>query len=1440
MNVGIKNAERERLTGKNVKMNFFDVDGNLYCYEVSIDKYLGEGTSSICYEVTVKKSNQGIGQKRVLKQFYPDPRLYEIDAKLEGMHLEIKGYSEKPEESQNMELTRLGKLFESTFKKQIELSNRRELEGVVVKPDVFYFDGATKYILYESDYGRSLEVENFCSTEDFIDKMYELAFDLQQLHQQGILYMDLRPENVLLSGNGKVKLFDFDASIDKESIQDIHIEDGSIRYAADIPGLIAPEIRPDKLCREFEQNKRFMLHERVDIYAFGAIMMSYFLHRYPTAEDCEKAFFRSELLELFNERLRGELTEKEEQLLSDIIWKCIQKDIGIHGRYNQTEKLVEDLRKLKQMIHMPDSKRQKVYKKVGGRLQAAYVMDRYPLSGYRRKTEEKEWILDSLIIGDDPIGRDFFSNIVACSQMLDTRIRIRLALPSADKIMEEYIEKWPLLIKTTEIYLNDEHIDKESFSKKNEKNHEQIVQIPFAEICFYEWKAGESPVNLYSGLEKREEISWIVMCGSQVEKNLEMAQELAGEICSNESKFIAYLDERGDGYDLRKPEKHYKNIVLFPFSDNDKYSLKEKEFEKGIRKQAKMLHKYYMKEWNERANAAEVWRDFSSEAYNINSSLCGVLSIPYKLESLHIKTTGSEAAAEYRENVLNKKNPRAEKNLNRMIYLEHRRWMCFMLTEGYDKPSREELEQYAFQGDNDQRNKRDKLHPCICDCGIENGIQLEFFSHDNWEKQNFIKIAEKKGLILDDLDIMSVEFHQLCNRKIHQMREDGIFEIAFSKLEKVMKKGNFLIKDEELLDALKTVLKKMLDNESNSDSLWRKICGIFMETISERKNDSKSQQKNVLNAFSELKSLMKIVSERNLYHDYKSSDRTILEILPLLLIYDQPIRRIYKPVGEKTWQNVVSSIIIEPEQLYLYTDEKGLINEEEIKNFLVNERGIKVDTIQIKSMEELENIKMSQNTVKSVLDITGLSPEETYYIAKLKNLKNIPVIIFQDGKIQSISGESEADYYKVLRRHITVSETFQLYHAKIHSEDEQNYMLGLASNYENIWAAYIQMNSFKYKVLVDTLNYIESRHYWKLDKGKYAEDVIAFKRGRVSGKLLRDTGIDRLLSDLAREGWIEKEYFFPEVNKIGTVLVKTTFSNVAKSLTKMFQKVEQEPYMHKFIYIKTEREPITGKPLPEENYYIYDDTLLVNEVLKDEIIISDKKDQKKEILKKALNCLKNQEGKLSEYMVIDSYQNEASALIEDVPGQPSYFRIRFVYYNRATKACFMKEGNILEAYVYYSVWKDTLVDDVKLNVGFTWDAEKSEEALEKGAITNEIDLVCSRNMQTFFISCKQAMPKTEHLQEIKYFADYFGVDGKAILITSNWGTSGKLNANAAKLLSERSRKMHIYYIDRQMIGDDIRNMKQGNLSKYLQNIFDRKVKWNSLNTGTIEELEDFN
>lgn len=1425
MNVGIKKAVREKLTGKNVKMLFYDVDGNPYHYDVSIDKYLGEGTSSISYEVTVKKDKHGIGSKRVLKQFYPDPRLYELDTEMDGLHLEIKGYSEDREESQNKELTRLGELFERTYAKQLELSNRKDLEGVVVKPDMCYFNGATKYVLYEADYGKSLDVTSFRTIEDFVNMMYDLAFDLQRLHSQEILYMDLKPENILLSGNGNVKLFDFDSSIDKKNLKDVHIED--IRYAADIPELIAPEIRPAELSGEFEQNKGLILQERVDIYAFGAIMLSYFLHRYPTSADCEREGFRDELKGGFSSRFRGELTEGEQELLSNIIWRCIQKNIGIRKRYNQTEELVADLNELKRAMIAPDIKRQKVYNKVGGRLQAAYVMDAYPLSGYRKRKTDKSWILDALIIGDEPIGEDFFSNILACSQMLDTTLRIRLAVTSARKEMEEYISRWPLLIKSTDIYLNDEYIEPTSFLKETDTACKQIVKIPFAEICFYDWEYPNDPVSLYTSLEHHEDISWIVMCDSQIDKNLEMSERLAKVIDNNDEKvFIAYLDERGDGFDLRKSDKQFTNIKLFPFSDNDKYSLSEKEFETGIKKQARLLHKYYMKEWNERADKKAVWRDFSSDAYNINSSLCSVLSIPYKLESIFIRTTGEAAAAEYKKDVLDETNPLAKKKINRLIYLEHRRWMCFMLTEGYDKPSEQELEQYAFQKGNNQRNKKDKLHSCICDCGVDNGIQLDHFSHESWENPNFEDYARAKGMTLDDLDIMSVNLHQLCDRRIRQMRAAGVYKIAFAKLEKGLKEGTYSPIEEELLSSLKIILKKMLDNESNVNSLWEKICSEFEETIIRKEKSLKIHSENILKAFRELVDLMRIVTERNKYHDYKSSDRTILEVLPLLLIADHPIRRIYKPIGEETWQNLASSIIIEPEQLYLYADDESLVDETEIRNFLEKERGIDIKIIQIKKMEELKNINMTSKSVKSVLDITGLSPEKTYQLAQFKHLSDFPVIIFQDGKIKSIKGESEADYYKVIRRHITVNETFRLHHAKVYSENEQNYMLSLVGNYENIWSAYIQMNSFRYRVLVETLNQIERSHYWKLDRKNYTENVHTFEKRGVVGNILRDTGIDKLLDDLGREGWIEAEIIVPGSDIVGTVNVKTNYQDIKIYLEKMFCAVEREPYMHKFVYLKTRRQPLSGKPLPEENIFIYDDTLLVNELLEGEPADTEHKEERKDILKTALKCLKDQKSKNGECMIIDSYGGNPHTLIEDISDDAFHFRMRFLYHNRATKECLLKEGNILEAYVYHSIWKNTLVDDVKLNVEFTWDAETSEDYLKEGALMNKIDLVCTRNMQTFFISCKQSMPRQEYLWEIKYYADYFGIDGKAILITSNEGTTKK--QNNAKLIEERSKKMGVYYIDRQMIGDEISDMKQDYLSTYLQNIFDRKLNWKDI------------
>lgn len=1420
MAVGLKNVERVRLESEQaIKITFSDSYENSYSYLIYADKYLGEGNSSICYEVTVYKNSSGLGQKRVLKQFYPNPKEYQIETEMTGIQLDIKGYSDDLQVSKNPDISRLGRFFEDAFTRQVNLSNEEKLADVIVRPDMGYFHNATKYVLYEPDYGQCLELKKLKSFEEFINKSCELAYALQQIHRYGLLYMDLKPSNILVSSSGKIKLFDFDASIEMGNVENVHIADDGIRYDFTNLNLIAPELRPDSpFMSEFEQNKKFFLNEKIDIYSFGAIMFNYLFDRYPSNEDIKESDddtlnFESELSELFNGRFRGELTDDEIYLLGNIIWKCIREGVGPNQRYENTDSLVSDLKKLKDDINTPIEKRRRVYNKVNGRLQSACVMDSYPLSGYRKKVGT-EYVMESMIIGNDPIGEDFFANIFACSQMLDTKNIIRIAVTSAEEKLAEYIKKYPLLSKTSNIHLNDK-------SKYSELDKSITNNVPFADIYFYEWKNNEDSEEFISVLDMSKDIPWIVVCDSIVDSNRSLAEKIAAKTSGD--AFVAYLDNRGDGFDLRESDVAYNNVKLYPFACNNKYSDEEMVFDKTIKKRAFLLHKYYTREWNERASDAEIKKDFRSEAYNVKSSLSSALSIPYKLQSVGIKTTGSEAAAEYKRNVLDKNNKLAQRNFNRLLYLEHRRWMCFMVTEGYSKPTKIELEQYMFRGKNDQRNKTDKLHPCMCGCGKDNGICLDSLSHEKWENINLDKFHKETGNELDELDRMSIELHRLCNDRISHLNGTGEYDNAMHELEMAMKVEKDLFSENELLDAVKTVSRRMLNNESNINRLWKQVCNSFEKTLKLKNMDSKVHIGEVETAFKNIKNMMRVVEERNKYHDYKSSDRTILEALPLLLLSDNPIRRIYKPVAGNSWNNIASTLLIEPEELYLYTDNEASLEIDLIRSFLEKERGIMDGRfVHVENMSALKKLKVNERSVKGVLDITGLSAEDTYEITHMENLESMPIIVYKNGQIHSVNGETEADYYGYIRRHVSVTEAFDLCHANVHSEDSQNHMLGLASNYENIWKAYLSMNSYRYKLLVGTLNAIEESHYWKLDKLKKSEDVYEYKRKHVPNAMLQDSGIDKLFSELLKDNWIEEGYICPGVGQVGMVTFKTKYHDVVGYFDKIFELMKQHPYMHKFIYQKNHREPMTNRPLTDVFYCIYNDTLLVDEVLEDKIDQNDRYGRNIRInLNAALNAMQKEEG------IITECESDSSELIEGVPEKEFFFRMRFVYCSRATKECLMKEGNILEAYVYYAIWKDVLVDDVKLNVTFTWDSDDSSDALEIGAITNEIDLVCTHNMQTYFISCKQSEPKNAYLHEIKYFADHFGIDGKAILITSNWKTGDKQDRNNMKPISERSKKMQVYYIDREMLGESD-DMMSKRLAKYIQNIIDSKENWKNI------------
>lgn len=1405
----IRDGKRRDFEGRTGKLEFRDAREQSYTYDISIDRYLGEGTSCVCYEVTVRKDCDSSGQKRVLKFFYPDPMDEEILVDVENMKLTIKGYD------RNEPLKELGEKFAQAFTAQEKLANDETCADVVVKPDLKFFDKATRYVLYENDYGTALDLDSITELREFVEKMLELASALEKIHRKKLIYMDLKPENVLVSGNGHIKLLDFDAMLDLSDKSQIRIKD--IRYATALPDLIAPEIRPDQL-QKFEQTRDF-LHQRVDIYSFGAIMFRYFLGRYPNSTDITTDQFRTEIEQVLKDRFRGKMTKNEQGMLCDIIGKATRDDIT--KRYACTSDLVRDLKKLAEALvyHKQDS-----VKEADPRIRVAYVMDKYPLCEFRRRNEAGQEVMDVLLLGESPINRSFLADILGSAQMLDTKLILRMAVPDSGKTVENYLEKWPLLRKTTEIYLGNHQKVRETWEGEPVRIDDEIVDMPLAELHFYTWEKERDIRGFLDEVDTRE-VSWIVAGDQDLNVNKDIAEQTAEyleQTGSGEKTFIGYLDDRGDGYDLRESEKCSENMILLPFSSNIRNTPDETQFEKGIRGRARFLHKYYTREWNEHADKEFVRKDFGRDSYNVYSSLCSILSVPYKLESVGIHERGMSGAREYREKVLGtdekKRSPGVQECFNQMLYLEHMRWIGFMMTEGYDRPTQAQLEAYAFRGKNDQRNIEGKLHPCICRFQKGTGIVLNRLSHEMWEKPEMADIEAALGSPLDELDRMSVRLHQWCRERTRHLMENNRFRDVFQSLEKIMKEEKYPPEAIERMYTWKMIHQKLLDIDSNANSLWEECCRDFSSVLAEK--DSRECREK----FDTIRNLTRVVLERNSYHDYKRSDQSILEVIPLLMISDDQIRTIHKPMAEKNWQNVLSSLIIEPENLILYAEdtEKAADCLELLNIFLVKERGIHYGnrsvSIKIRPMEDLLNLQVTDRNQQGVLDITGLPEEMVYMLTHRENLERLPVICYRNGKIHSLTPGSRAEYYSTLRRHLTVKETFRLYNARTGSERSRNYMLGLSDTYDALWKNYIDMGENGHRMLVYVLRKIEEKHYRRLED-PCGDHVDPFEEKSVPADILRTTGLDVLLEKLCRDNWIGKSYRIPKRVQTGTVYVEPKSRKLAEDLKDIFCELNahrDQVYEHHFVYRKMYREPFSGRSLEKPVCYIYDDSFLVDEEITEDMTGgSEKTTDWRDTLSEALDILSVPEDEMGNRLFIDRAIS-GMPFFEKDEANPGKMRISFRYQNHFIKECMMKEENVLETFVYHTIRKNMFPDDVKLNEIITWDSPGGENSRKTDNVCSEIDLVCTCHMQTFFIFCRPYAPRQSLLYELKSLAGEFGINGKAILITTD----------TSETLAARSRQMNVYYIDREMLGgENIATLAQSKLEKYLGNIFAGVKEW---------------
>ena len=160
-------------------------------------------------------------------------------------------------------------------------------------------------------------------TENVAQIILDMAAGLSHVHENGFMHLDFKPENVLVTRNGAVRLIDFDLA------QPAPEKPVRLAKNAGTPGYMPPE-----------QLKREPLDARADIYAFGVAAYELLTLQKPFPGSTPAEILAAQL------SLAGPIPPREHNpdippLLESAILKCLHVDP--ERRYPTAGMLVRDL-----------------------------------------------------------------------------------------------------------------------------------------------------------------------------------------------------------------------------------------------------------------------------------------------------------------------------------------------------------------------------------------------------------------------------------------------------------------------------------------------------------------------------------------------------------------------------------------------------------------------------------------------------------------------------------------------------------------------------------------------------------------------------------------------------------------------------------------------------------------------------------------------------------------------------------------------------------------------------------------------------------------------------------------------------------------------------------------------------------------------------------------
>lgn len=815
------------------------------------------------------------------------------------------------------------------------------------------------------------------------------------------------------------------------------------------------------------------------------------------------------------------------------------------------------------------------------------------------------------------------------------------------------------------------------------------------------------------------------------------------------------------------------NVKLVPFNiSNDEYE--REKYILGM--QAFRVNYLYEKQFNPRASKEQCMKVFCSDQYAQRSSLAAAVHLDYKIASLDINIPdvriSHRSLKEHQAKVIEKYSEclNDDQKFNSLVEVEHRRWMMAQIAEGYCTPTISDFEQYAFKKVNGKFNRafkctdpEFKLHHCIVPSSVYTKRLPK--NRDEWDK--YQSVDEIYATEYDELDKMSLVVHLYAKQKVERRATRNRIKQIINDLEELLvcspEDNDIRIKFETFSNFINEIILHKTTSQLKERILAIKyefeVRGLWASDLLQQLDDELS-----------------IFTEFSSYKDYKSSDETIIKNL-LWIKYSENVC-VIKETTSHIASDITVPLIIEPEVLVFV----GSTPSEQIVSFFKNHgnnskvyfESCHIDEVEklIRKLKSITDKYKNFNVVIDITSATSLFAAAAIMLAKNNSHLGIVSCRASDSKLMNIVNFPQYSMYN-LNTHISSKECFELHGAKSKSE-YRNYMLHLSPYIDKLWLFYQQhkneweMISSFFSIFGRYNSVVYVKNIFIREPNKWSH----YTRSLPSSAIF-STGITKVMKVL-EQAKIVKDISLAE-NDVYSIL---SFDYQASSNTDFL--IKQMNSMFDHIGNKKLICRVFNKPDGNMEVEISSD-IWVSFKSKNDYV--DKETKKSYELTNMFAILQE----LEQLNLINSLKTEILAGNE--------IRIQFLYASSSIKECLATAGNILEAKVWFCAEKTGYFDTIQSNFSFEWSNE---------SVSNELDIVLTKDLKTIICSCKTAKYCKEHLYEIESLARKFSVNSIPVIIYSSDKSfeNGKITSSTQAVV-ERAKEMGVHLIDEKTINNGL-------------------------------------